>query len=98
MPLALLVFITVLTHTAYNGTRLTFSLEALSLGATPLTVGVLISLMAAIPMALGVFAGRLVDRIGTRKPMTFAVCGVIVGITIAALVPGIAVLPVVATI
>jgi predicted MFS family arabinose efflux permease len=97
MPLALLVFITVLTHTAYNGTRLTFSLEALSLGATPLTVGTLISLMAALPMALGVFSGRLVDRMGVRKPLIFAVAGVIAGITLAALLPGIAVLPVVAT-
>jgi predicted MFS family arabinose efflux permease len=96
MPLALLVFITVLTHTAYNGTRLTFSLEALSLGATPLVVGSLVSLMAALPMALGVFSGRLVDRMGTRKPIIVAVCGVIAGITVAAAFPGMALLPVVA--
>src|ERR1700756_3441862 len=98
MPLALLVFTTVLAHTAYNGTRLTFSLEALSLNATPLTVGALISLMAALPMALGVFSGRLVDRIGVRKPIIFAVCGLIAGITVAALFPGIPALPVVATV
>jgi len=96
MPLALVVLVTILTHTAYNGTRLTFSLEALSLGATPLTVGVLVSLMAALPMALGVFSGRLVDRSGVRRPMVASVSVVIAGITLAALVPGIAVLPVVA--
>ena len=96
MRLALVVFVTILTHTAYNGTRLTFSLEALSLGATPLIVGSLVSLMAALPMVLGVFSGRLVDRVGVRGPIIAAVSVVIVGITLAALLPGMAVLPVVA--
>jgi predicted MFS family arabinose efflux permease len=96
MQLALVVLVTILTHTAYNGTRLTFSLEALSLGATPLTVGTLVSLMAAVPMVLGVFSGRLVDRVGVRGPIIAAVSVVIAGIVLAALVPGIAVLPVVA--
>src|SRR5579862_268385 len=96
MPLALVVFVTILTHTAYNGTRLTISLEALSLGATPLTVGILVSLLAALPMALGVFSGRLVDRVGVRKPMIASVSVMIAGIALAALVPGIAVLPIVA--
>ena len=96
MPLALVVLVTILTHTAYNGTRLTFSLEALRLGATPLIVGMLVSLMAALPMALGVFSGRLVDRVGVRKPMIVSVSIVIAGITLAAIVPGIAILPLVA--
>ncbi|HTS85460.1 MAG TPA: MFS transporter [Usitatibacter sp.] len=96
MRLALVVFVTILTHTAYNGTRLTFSLEALSLGATPLVVGTLVSLMAALPMALGVFSGRLVDRVGVRKPMVAAVSVVIAGITVGALFPGLAMLPLVA--
>jgi predicted MFS family arabinose efflux permease len=96
MRLALIICVTILTHTAYNGTRLTFSLEALSLGATPLVVGSLVSLMAALPMVLGVFSGRLVDRVGVRGPIVAAVSFVIVGITFAALFPGIALLPVVA--
>ena len=47
MPLALIVVTTVLAHAAYNGSRLAISLNALSMGASALTVGVLMSLFAA---------------------------------------------------
>ena len=72
MPIALLVVTTVLAHSAFNGGRLTISLFALTVGASPLTVGILMSLFAALPMVLGVAAGRLVDRIGVRRPLLVA--------------------------
>jgi predicted MFS family arabinose efflux permease len=72
VPLVLIVFTTVLAHTAFNGSRLTISLNALATGASPLTVGVLMSLFAALPMLLGVWGGRLVDRVGVRRPMLAA--------------------------
>ncbi|MGE5616799.1 MAG: MFS transporter [Bacillota bacterium] len=84
MPLALLVAATVLAHSAYNGCRLTISLFALQLGASPLTVGVLMSLFAALPMLLGVHAGRLVDRIGVRGPMLAAVAGILAAVAVSA--------------
>src|SRR5690348_8457753 len=43
------------------------------MGASPFTVGILMSLVAALPMLLAVRAGRLVDRIGVRYPMIGAV-------------------------
>jgi MFS family permease len=82
VPLALLVFITVLAHVAFNGSRLTISLTALGMGASPLTVGVIMSLFAALPMALGVFAGRLVDRIGVRLPLIVAASTVMVAVVL----------------
>ena len=69
MPLAAIVAITILAHTAFNGSRVTVSLYALSLGATPLTVGLFISLYSALPMFLGVPAGRMIDRVGMRGPL-----------------------------
>lgn len=69
MPLAALVVIVILAHAAFNGSRVTISLYALSQGASPLTVGFLISLYSALPMFLGVPAGRLIDRIGMRGPL-----------------------------
>lgn len=69
MPLGLLLVCTVLAHAAFNGSRLTLSLNALSLNASPLAVGVMMSLFAALPMLLGVVSGRLVDRIGVRRPL-----------------------------
>jgi predicted MFS family arabinose efflux permease len=85
VPLAPLVVTVVLAHTAYNGSRLNISLAALATGASPLTVGVLMSLIAALPMLLGIAAGRLVDRVGVRMPMTAA--GVLLIASVAA--PGI---------
>jgi MFS family permease len=73
LPIALVVAATVLTHTAFTGARLAISLTALAGGATPFTVGVLMSLIAALPMLVAIRAGRLVDRIGVRYPI---LCGV----------------------
>jgi MFS family permease len=72
----------VLGHLAFVGARMTTSLYALSLGASPLTVGVLMALFAALPMLLSVSSGRLIDRIGPRRPLLAAfaalLCGAIV--------------------
>jgi predicted MFS family arabinose efflux permease len=74
VPLGLLVLATVFAHSAFSGSRLTISLFALDRGASPLTVGVLMSLMSALPMLVGVTAGRLVDRVGIRRPILYS-CG-----------------------
>ena len=88
MPLALIVAATVLAHAAFNGSRLTLSLNALSLGASPLTVGVLMSLISALPMLLGVTSGRLVDRIGVRMPLIAATSFLIVAVVLPGAFPG----------
>ena len=69
MPRVLIVVATVLAHAAFNGSRLNISLQALALGASPLGVGALMSLFAALPMLLGISAGRFVDRVGVRRPI-----------------------------
>ena len=84
MPIALIVVSTVLAHASFTGGRLAISLTALAMGATPLTVGILISLVAALPMVLAVPAGRLVDRIGVRYPIIAAVA--LLGLSV--VVPG----------
>lgn len=88
MPLGLIVFTTVLAHAAFNGTRLTISLNALSLGASALEVGVMMSLFAALPMMLGVFSGRWVDRVGVRGPAIAAVSLLVLAVALPALLPG----------
>jgi predicted MFS family arabinose efflux permease len=57
------------------------SLSALSMGATVLQVGVIMSILAAFPMVLAVPAGRYVDRVGVRRPMLAAVA--LLGVSIA---------------
>ncbi len=89
MPLALIVVATVFSHAAFNGSRLTISLNALALGASPLTVGVMMSLFAALPMALGVASGRLVDRIGVRVPILAASAFLALAVALPGLAPAI---------
>jgi predicted MFS family arabinose efflux permease len=88
LPLALIVVATVLAHAAFTGSRLTISLKALSLGASPLAVGVMMSLFAALPMLLGVASGRLVDRIGVRGPLILAGAFLVAAVALPALLPG----------
>jgi predicted MFS family arabinose efflux permease len=58
-----------LAHLAFVGCRMTTTLFALELGASPATVGALMSLFALLPMVLSVSAGRLIDRRGPRRPL-----------------------------
>jgi predicted MFS family arabinose efflux permease len=90
VPLALIVCATVLAHAGFNGSRLTISLNALALGASPLVVGTMMSLFAALPMILGVPAGRLVDRIGVRAPILGAGGFLVLSVALAGVLPGIA--------
>jgi MFS family permease len=87
-PLALLVVVTILAHAAFNGSRLTISLSALSLNASPLAVGVMMSLFAALPMMLAVVSGRLVDRVGVRKPVIASAFVLAIFVSLPGLVPG----------
>lgn len=80
---------TVAAHTAFNGARLNISLDALSRGATPLAVGVIMSLFAALPMVFGIPAGRLVDRVGVRRPMIAGAAALALAAALPGIVPGI---------
>ena len=92
MGLGPLVVATVFAHCAFSGSRLTISLFALDRGASALVVGVLMSLMSALPMLLGVTAGRLVDRVGIRRPILIAVSALFAAVAIAGFFPELATL------
>jgi MFS family permease len=63
------VALNALAHLAFVGCRMSTSLFALQLGASEFTVGLLMSLFAALPMLLSVWSGRLIDRVGPRRPL-----------------------------
>jgi MFS family permease len=56
-------------HFAFSGCRVNLSLTALSMNASPFMVGAIASMLAVLPMFFAVSAGRVIDRIGPRKPM-----------------------------
>jgi MFS family permease len=67
--LAILIPLGIANHTILAGSRVVVALDALSLGASPFTVGVLMALFALLPVFSAVAVGRLSDRIGVHRPM-----------------------------
>lgn len=93
-----IVVLTVFAHAAFNGSRVTVSLSALSQGASPLTVGAIVSLYSLLPMFLSVASGRMIDRVGTALPLQVASVAIVLGALLPALWPGLASLYVAATV
>ena len=86
--LAVLVPMGIANHSVLTGSRVIVSLDALSMGASPFTVGVLMSLYAFLPMLLAVAAGRLTDHFGTRAPMLVGSGAIGIGATLPFAIPG----------
>ena len=82
LPIFRIVLLSVLTHTAYKGSKVLMSLSALELGANEFFVGMLFSAYALFPLLLSVYAGKISDRIGFRRPMLYGSIGLLAGLAI----------------
>lgn len=91
-PLPQLIFLSVAAHAAMAGARVTTSLYALSQQASPLTIGILLSLFSLLPMLFALKIGRLIDRIGLRRPVTIGCTLIAFGCLLPVLLPGMPVL------
>ena len=85
-PLSLILLLAV-THASFGGARLAISLQALHLGASAVTVGLLMSLLMLVPTFVAVHVGRWVDRAGYRRPTVLGLAGVVLGEGAAVLLP-----------
>ncbi|MCA1246151.1 MFS transporter [Massilia sp. MS-15] len=83
-PMVLTVLM-VLAHTAFAGGRVALTLSALRLGGSPFQVGMIVSLLALVPMFLAVQAGRWTDRRGVAGPLLLALGLLEAGLLLAAL-------------
>ena len=92
MEILYLVTLNSLGHLAFIGSRMTSSLYAHHLGASPAQIGVVMALFAALPMLLSVFAGRLIDRRGPRRPLLAAYAALALGNALPFLFPRLEVL------
>jgi len=72
----LIFFLTVFTHLSFAGCRVILSLTAIHLEASPFTIGVILSLLAIVPMIFAVSWGRFVDRVGVHGPMLAGIAGI----------------------
>jgi len=87
-----LTLFTILNLSAYLGSRVTVSLYAIQLHATPYTVGILMALYGLLPMLFSVTAGRLSDRTAHRVPMLVGSALVAAGIALPIAISGLATL------
>lgn len=86
LPIFRIVLLSILTHTAYKGSKVLMSLSALEMGANEFFVGMLFSTYALFPLLLSVFAGKISDRIGFRRPMLYGTIGLLGGLALPFLV------------
>jgi MFS family permease len=66
-------------HACMAATRVAASLSVLAQGYPEWVVGVLLSLYAVAPIVLSLWAGRLADRFGFHRPVTWAVAMALTG-------------------
>ena len=85
--LARFILPALLLHIAFSGCRVTLSLTALNLQASAFTVGVIASMMALLPMLFSIAAGRIIDRIGPRRPMLIGAGLVLTGLLLGFALP-----------
>jgi MFS family permease len=86
-PIYLTALNTLLIQGAHIGSRVVASLFALKLGASPFTIGLLIGVYAVFPLLLGVYSGRISDRLGARRPMLGGILLLAVGLVLPAVWP-----------
>ena len=85
-----LILLLALAHASFGGARLAISLQALQLQASPVVVGMLMSLLMLVPTFVAVHVGRWVDRAGYLRPTALGLAGIVAGECAAALWPTLA--------
>lgn len=75
MTVQMALMLTLLNSVSIRAARVVLSLYALSLGAQPVTVGVLAATFSAVPTVLSWQAGRLADRFGSRWLLILGAAG-----------------------
>ncbi len=84
------VSLSLLQGISQRGIKMVVSLSALSMGATPFQVGILQGLFAIFPLVLAVYAGKVSDRIGVKRPIVAGSVMMSAGILAPFAVPGLA--------
>ena len=82
-----IALLTVLLHLAFAGGRVTLSLFAIELGASPFTVGLVISMVTVVPMFFSISWGRYTDRVGVRPPLYIGNAALLAGVLSAFALP-----------
>jgi MFS family permease len=89
VPIGVVFLIVLVNMTAFRGSKVVVTLFAVELGVPQLYIGALIAVYSVFPMLLGLYAGKLTDRLGVRVPMTAGSLGVATALAIPYVFPGV---------
>ena len=73
--------------TAFRGSKVLITLFSIELGASKILIGVLVALYSLFPMLLGLYAGKLTDRLGVRIPVVAGSSAMAVALAVPFLFP-----------
>jgi MFS family permease len=82
MSLAVMIVLSVFVYTVQVGSRMTITLTTLNLTHSEAIAGVMGSVFSLMPILVGLFAGKMIDRFGTLKPAAVAVALSLVGLMV----------------
>src|SRR6476469_1034969 len=91
-PVYIILAVVLLSMTAYRGSKVVVTLFAIELGVPQFYIGMLIAMYSICPMLLGLYAGKLTDRMGVRVPMIGGTLGVTTALLVPFLFPSVAAL------
>ncbi len=89
MPIQVVFLIVLLNMTAFRGSKVVVTLFAIELGMPQLYIGAVVAVYSVFPMMLGLYAGKLTDRLGVRLPMTLGTLGVATALLVPYFFPGV---------
>ena len=92
MAIFLTVLLAMFIQLSMKGSKMLVALYGIELGASPLAIGTLLSTYALFPLVLAVYAGRVSDRVGVRRPMVLGSLGMGVGLMLPVAAPAMATL------
>jgi MFS family permease len=75
-PIAAALAVAVCNMVAMRSSRVLLSLFALDLGTSVSVIGMLVASISLFPLFLSIYAGRLTDRLGLRRPLVLGSAGV----------------------
>ena len=87
MSIGTLLVIVLCNMSSFRASKVLVSLFAIELGASQVTIGLMIAMYALLPALLAVYAGKLSDRLGVRVPMLAGSLGLAAGLLLPWLAP-----------
>jgi MFS family permease len=86
-PIAAALAVAMCNMVAMRSSRVLLSLFALDLGAGISVIGFLVASISLFPLFLSIYAGRLTDRLGLRRPLVLGAAGVALAMSVPYFMP-----------